>query len=334
MKKNLLYIAMACFTLGLTACSTDPEDAVEKHVYGPEEAPYLRSDANATISINAEFRKGHVSPKTIYLKDYAEQIQTKMKMTVDDMLAKLETGEVVFHSINTARGAWDMTAPTKGNGWWFNNNGAVVSSDGAASIELDKSAKSLTLEVPEESTAGLSMTANVGFAVVNGKDYDQYIRFAVNFAVTDPGTIIQDIRIPEGDYVTYELEFPTIEEAITACFEMSVDEFMEAVSTTDGDMALYIADDDGNWNTTASYTAGGLGYWMDVDNQITNWSKEGFKAGNFYYIETHTTEGGNSVGIGRAPGVPSGSEVKAHFVYASHSDPSKYIEFVLNVIFE
>jgi hypothetical protein len=46
-------------------------------VYGPDEAPYLRTDASATIAYSAEFRKGHVAPKTIYLKDYAEQIQTK-----------------------------------------------------------------------------------------------------------------------------------------------------------------------------------------------------------------------------------------------------------------
>ena len=81
---------MACFALGFTACSDDPEDAVSKHVYGPDEAPYLRADAGATISVNAEFRKGHIAPKTIYLKDYAEQIQTKMKMTVDDMLAGVD----------------------------------------------------------------------------------------------------------------------------------------------------------------------------------------------------------------------------------------------------
>ena len=170
MKKNILYIAMACIALGFTACSDDPEDAVSKHVYGPDESPYLRADADATISLNAEFRKGHVTPKTVYLKDYAEQIQTKMKMTVDDMLAGIESGKVAFHSINTARGIWDMSAMTKGDGWWYNNNGAVVGNDGVASIELDKAAKALVLNVPEGSAAGLSMAANVGFAVVNGKD--------------------------------------------------------------------------------------------------------------------------------------------------------------------
>lgn len=330
MKKNILYIAMTCFALGFTACSDDPEDAVSKHVYGPDEAPYLRADADATVTLNAEFRKGHVAAKTISLKDYAEQIQTNLKMTVDDMLAGLESGNVVFHSINSARGAWDMSAMTKGNGWWYNNNGAVVSSDGAASIELDKAAKALVLNVPEESAAGLSMTANVGFAVVNGKDYDQYVRFAVNFSVTDPGTIIMDISLPESnDYPTYEIEFASIQNAITACFGLSVDDFLTGFDNDE--IKMYIVNDNGVWDTTSSYTAD-PGFWMDVDNQITNWHVDGYKAGKLYFIEMHTSD--KSVGIGRAPNVPSGMDVKAHFVLADVNDYSKYIEFVVNVTFE
>ena len=87
MKNNILYIAAVCIALGLSACSTDPEDAVEKHVYTENEAPYLRTDVSANISTTAEFRKGHVALKTISLKDYAETIQTKLGMTVDDMIA-------------------------------------------------------------------------------------------------------------------------------------------------------------------------------------------------------------------------------------------------------
>ena len=331
MKKNILYIAMACLALGFTACSDDPEDAVEKHVYGPEEAPYLRADAGAYITYNAEFRKGHVVPKTIYLKDYAEQIQTKMKMTVDDMLAGLETGKVVFYNINTARGIWNKAAATKGsNGWWYNASGLVSdASTGVASIELDKAKKALILTVPEESAAGVSVAANVGFAIDNGKDYDDYIRFNVNFAVTDPGTIIRDISIPDGDYNYAELSFASCENAISACFGLSVADFNSALEVDD--IMMYIVKDDGSWITDASYTAS-PGYWMDVKNVITNWSADGYKAGNFYFLETHTEDVG--MRIGRAPAVPSGSGVKAHFVYADKNDFSKYIEFVLNITFE
>ena len=33
MKKNFIYALIACFTLSLAACSTDPEDATSKHLY-------------------------------------------------------------------------------------------------------------------------------------------------------------------------------------------------------------------------------------------------------------------------------------------------------------
>ena len=301
MKKNILYIAMACLALGFTACSDDPEDAVEKHVYGPDKAPYLRADAIATIAVNAEFRKGHVSPKTIYLKDYAEQIQTKMKMTVDDMLAGVESGKVVFYNINTARGIWNKAAATKGsNGWWYNASGLVSdAASGVASIELDKAQKALILSVPEESAAGVSVGANVGFAIDNGKDYDDYIRFNVNFAVTDPGTIILNVAIPAGDYASYEVEFGSVESAINACFGMSSSDFNALVQDPDGDIAMYMVDDAGNWDTTSEYTANGIGYWLDASNKVTNWGTEGFT----YYVETHD----GTVGIGRAPGLASGS---------------------------
>jgi hypothetical protein len=319
---------MACLALGFTACSDEPEDAVEKHVYGPDEAPYLRADASATIAVNAEFRKGHVSPKTIYLKDYAEQIQTKMKMTVDDMLAGLETGKVVFYNINTARGIWNKAAATKGsNGWWFNASGLVSdAASGVASIELDKAQKALILSVPEESAAGVSVGANVGFAIDNGKDYDDYIRFNVNFAVTDPGTIILNVAIPAGDYASYEVEFGSVESAINACFGMSSSDFNALVQDPDGDIAMYMVDDAGNWDTTSEYTANGIGYWLDASNKVTNWGTEGFT----YYVETHD----GTVGIGRAPGLVSGSTGKVHFVYASKADNSKFIEFVINITLE
>lgn len=48
MKKNILYVCMACLALSFTACSDDPNDAVEKHVYTESESPYLRIDASAS----------------------------------------------------------------------------------------------------------------------------------------------------------------------------------------------------------------------------------------------------------------------------------------------
>ena len=152
----------------------------------------------------------------------------------------------------------------------------------------------------------------------------------MNFSVTDPGTIIMDISLPESnDYPTYEIEFASIQNAITACFGLSVDDFLTGFDNDE--IKMYIVNDNGVWDTTSSYTAA-PGFWMDVDNQITNWHVDGYKAGKLYFIEMHTSD--KSVGIGRAPNVPSGMDVKAHFVLADVNDYSKYIEFVVNVTFE
>lgn len=329
MKKNILYIATVCIALGFSACSTDPEDAVEKHVYTENESPYLRTDASANISTTAEFRKGHVVAKTINLKDYAETIQTKLGMTVDDMIAGLETGKVVFYNINTSRGIWDKTAMTKGTtGWYYNKSGQIASSeaDAAGYIDIDKTTKSLIVGVPENSSAGISFSANVGFAINNGQNYDNYVRFITQISVTDPGLIMPTFTISAGDYSSYEVKFADYSTAIEACLGMTASEFNSVVQDSSGDIAMYMVDDEGNWDTTSSYTANGIGYWLDASGKVTTWGKDGFS----YFVETHD----GSVGIGRAPGVAAGTQVKLHFVYASKTDKSKFVEFVCNATLE
>ena len=95
MKKIFLYTMLACMAVSFGSCSDDPMDATENHVYGENENPYLRTDASATIAYTAEFRKGHVEAKTIRLSDYAETIQTKLGMTVDELMSALESGNAV-----------------------------------------------------------------------------------------------------------------------------------------------------------------------------------------------------------------------------------------------
>lgn len=48
MKKIFLYTMLACMAVSFGSCSDDPMDATEKHVYGENENPYLRTDASAT----------------------------------------------------------------------------------------------------------------------------------------------------------------------------------------------------------------------------------------------------------------------------------------------
>lgn len=324
--KKYIYMAMACLTLGLASCSNDPEDAVSKHVYGPDENPYLRADETATISTKVEFRKGHIAPKTIYLKDYAETIQKKLGMTVDDMLAGLDNGKVVFYNINTTKRAWDKTAPNNGTGWSYNRSGIISTSDVMGSVVLDKTNKSLVVSCPENSPAGINFVVNLGFAIDNGMDYDNYVRFSIELLVGDPGLVSVSINIPEGDYEAGEVDFTKYPEAIEKCLDMTVDEFCSEIQDPDGALAMYLVDDSGNWDTTSSYTANGIGYWCTADGKVTNWGTDTCQ----YYIETWET----TVGIGRYPGVASGTTNKCHFVYAKKDDYSKYVEFLVNMTFQ
>lgn len=268
MKRHLLYIVSLLALVTFTACSTDPEDAVSKHVYSESESPYLRTDTSANIAVNAEFRKGYIVDKTIRLKNYAEKIQSHLGMTVDDMLAGLETGKVVFYNIDANRGVWNKTPQNVTDGWGYKADGLISDTAQVATITLDKQTKTIVLHMPAGSKAGVSLTTNVGFAVNNGRDYDRYVRFNISMAVSDPSVIIKTITIPTGDYASYELSFSdkAVEKAIEVCFGMTVKDFNEAVQSRDGDIAMYMIDANGNRYQSA-YTAEGLGYWCDKDGK-------------------------------------------------------------------
>ena len=311
MKRHLLYIVSLLALVTFTACSTDPDDAVSKHVYSESESPYLRTDTSANIAVNAEFRKGYIVDKTIRLKNYAEKIQSHLGMTVDDMLAGLETGKVVFYNIDANRGVWNKTPQNVTDGWGYKADGLVSDTVQVATITLDKQTKSIVLHMPADSKAGVSLTTNVGFAVNNGRDYDRYVRFNISMAVSD---------------ASYELSFSdkAVEKAIEVCFGMTVKDFNEAVQGRDGDIAMYMIDANGNRYQSA-YTAEGLGYWCDKDGKPRAWGD-----GCMFFVETHD----GTVGIGRYPKIASGSTSKVHFVYASKTDISKFMEFVITANYE
>lgn len=330
MKKNILYLCLACMTMGLAACSTDPEDAVSKHVYGENEAPYLRIDTEANIACTAEFREGHIAPITISLKDYAEKIQTKMGMTVDDLLAGVDNGSVVFYNINPTKTVWDKTAPNYGtSGWGYDKDGKLATESVAATIELDKTSKALIVKVPEDTKAGLAITENVGFAINNGKDFDDYVRFNIPISVTNPGLVIANIEVSSTAYDAYLIEFSKSQEAIEKCLGISYSEFLKAIKDTEGDVVMYMVDNETEeWDTTSSYTANGLGYWLTNKYKVCTWGSDGYT----YYAETDTDNGG--VNIGHI-GVDSGTKFELNFVYAMKADPqNKFIQFKVTATVE
>ncbi len=338
MKKNILYICMACLAMGgLTACSDDPLDATEKHVYGENDNPYLRTDADATISCSAEFREGRISPITIDLKDYAATIQSKLGMTVDDLMSAVDNGRVVFYNINSTKARWDKTAPTVGStGWGYTSNGALCEADkvaeAAATISLDKASKALIVSVPEESVAGLSITENLGFAIVNGKNYDDYVRFRISIAITNPGLIITSLSIPAGDYNATAIDFTTADnrKVIEDNLGVSADEFISQCDDPEGDFAMYMVDNTtGEWDTTSDYTANGIGYWLDANGKVTTWGTTGYTV----FVENASAD--KCVNIGRAPEIAAGTELDLNFVYVLKSDPeNKYFQIKAKVTME
>lgn len=278
MKKIFLYTMLACMAVSFGSCSDDPMDATEKHVYGENETPYLRTDASATIAYTAEFREGHIASQTISLTDYAEVIQTKLGMTVDDLLSALESGKAVFYNINTARGQWNKTAPTKGStGWYYDADGLICEqASGVASIELDKSKKALVVEVPDNSTAGLSIAENVGFAINNGQNYDDYIRFNIPISVTNPGLVIASLELSNVAFTPSLVDFTKSQESIEKCLGISFSQFLKDIQDVNGPIAMYMVNNEtGEWDTTSSYTANGLGYWVTDKYQVCSWGTDG-----------------------------------------------------------
>ncbi len=334
MNKIFYAIAALALSTSFTACNDDdPNDAVSKHVYGEGETVYLRTDADANIAYAAEFRKGHVVAKTINLKDYAETIQAKTGLTVDDLIAGVSNGSVVFFNINSTKGVWDETAQNISNGWSYQADGTISTENQAGTITLDAANKALIINVPDDSAAGVSFSANVGFAVVNGADYDKYIRFSVSFAVTDPGTIIKNISIATGSYSCTPINFTDsdIATAIEACFGISASEFNKTVQDASGDIELYMADKDGNWFyaedgvSRPDYTANGIGYWCEADGKPRSWG-----SGCVFFAETF--DGG--INIGRYEDIASGTVCQFHFIYVSKTDKGKLVEFVVTATME
>ncbi len=72
MKKTYLYSFIAALAFAGVGCnSDDPADASEKKVYAEGEAPYLRTNNEATVTASRVFSVVDIdAPQYVYLKDY------------------------------------------------------------------------------------------------------------------------------------------------------------------------------------------------------------------------------------------------------------------------
>ena len=325
MKKNFIYALVGCLAFSLAACSDDPMDATSKHVYGPDENPYIKTDLTATISTSQEFPVQRIDvAQEIKLADYADVFHAQLGMTVDEAVNAVSSGSVVFYPINVTRGQWlRNAAPTKGtHGWHFNTAGGVCDASSAAySVEFDAAKKAVVVTCNPTIAAGV-YSFNVGFAIDNGENFDDYVRISNSFSVTDPSKIIISEIIP------FEINFADHKDAIEVCTGLSISEFMEALAfsgknrDTNPTWAMYLVNEDGTWDRTCNYTAYNLGYWLTADAKVTNW-------GNNSCFYEETSGDGDYIAFGYYDDADAGKTVKLHYVYANIEDESKYIEFII-----
>lgn len=107
----------------------------------------------------------------------------------------------------------------------YTAGGVCDAASGIASIELDATKKELVLNVLETASVGTIMSINVGFAINNGADFDDYIRFSFDVTVTDPSKIVISGTLAAGDYAGFSINFADYADAIEPCIGLSVDEF-------------------------------------------------------------------------------------------------------------
>ena len=339
MKKTILYILGMALALGATSCnSDDPSDATEKHVYAQGEMPYLRANPAATNTIAHTFLAARIEePLVISLKDYASSFHKNLNMTVDETLAALANGEVKFYTINTGRQRWNLDAPTLGaSGWYYSTASMPVEAGENAvfSMELDSKAKTVTVHAVNDPAIGSMATLDFGFALDNGKDYDDYVRFMVSCSVSDPSTIIFDATIPAGGYNAYGINLKDYADAIELCMGMQYADFVTAMDNEEID--VYLCDADGNWVLDADgnhpdYTSGWLGYWLDPDLNITYWNGDGYPA-NLMFLEYG---GGGTYNLGNSgsAGSPAGTQARVRFDLVANGDPATAVHFIINVTF-
>lgn len=328
MKKNILYVLLGGLFLSLTACSENWEDATSKHVYGENENPYLRADAEATVTQKIQFGAGQT--QIISLSDYAELFQTQLGMTVDEAIAGISSGKVVFHSINAARNTWDRTAPNKGTtGWYFDVMGNISSqADANFTVELNTSDKTIMINALENVVAGSTLSINVGFAI-NGTDFDQYVRILSEIVIIDV-PIEVSINIPDGEYSAASIEFNDYADKIQECFGMTVAEFCEGLDGDGkGDIHMYSVNLESlKWDEESSYTANAPGYWMMKDGTVTNWGVAGYSL----FAECSISD--ETLNIGRSATPVAGDKYTISIGFRDKTNKANLLRFVINITME
>lgn len=346
MKTSYIFLA-SVLALTLASCNSDePNDACDKHEYTEGEAPYLRSNPSATNAMEMVFQMAKIDqPQYINLKDYASCFHKNLNMTVDETLAALANGDVVFYPINSARQVWNIMEPNFGEYvWGYTSAGPVrtylgeyvdpISPDFFMSLDTEK--KRIEIKAVGTPAIGTMVNMDFGFAEKKNSAFDDYVRFSVTISVTDPSKIVLSANIPGEGYGIYSIKLKDFDENFQLAMGMTAAEVIEALEKDKID--VYLCDADGNRITNdkggrPDYTSGAYGYWINPDMQICGWDGGGYPA-NLMFLE-YGGDGLYNLGNADAKGLtPTGTQVKLTFEFVSVDKPENFIQFIVAVTFD
>ena len=336
MKKSYLFIMASALALASVSCnSEDPTKASSKHIYAEGEAPYLRTNVAATNTLNMNFQMAKIDqPQYINLKSYASSFHKNLDMTVDEAINGLYNGDVVFYTINAARQRWNLTESNYGEyGWYFRPSGVCDPEEANFTLSLDPQSKIVEIKAYGIPEVGTMVNFDFGFAKKNGKDFDDYVRFVVSSAVTDPSKVVITANIPAGGYNTYDINFKDYAETIMLCLGLDVDTFIKRFDNEEFEVYLVkdgqrVTGPDGG---VPGYTSGWLGYWLDSDGNITYWDGAGYPA-NMMFLEY---AGGGYYCLGNsASSTPTGTQATVTFDIVDSLNPDNFVQFIVAVTFD
>ena len=336
MKKSYLFIMASALALASVSCnSEDPTKASSKHIYAEGEASYLRTNVAATNTLNMNFQMAKIDqPQYINLKSYASSFHKNLDMTVDEAINGLYNGDVVFYTINAARQRWNLTESNYGEyGWYFRPSGVCDPEEANFTLSLDPQSKIVEIKAYGVPEVGTMVNFDFGFAKKNGKDFDDYVRFVVSSAVTDPSKVVITANIPAGGYNTYDINFKDYAETIMLCLDLDVDTFIKRFDNEEFEVYLVkdgqrVTGPDGG---VPGYTSGWLGYWLDSDGNITYWDGAGYPA-NMMFLEY---AGGGYYCLGNsASSTPTGTQATVTFDIVDSLNPDNFVQFIVAVTFD
>lgn len=336
---QVLGMLLVPSTLFLVGCNEDdPLEASDKTEYGADEAPYLRSDANAQTDVTLEFEKAKINePVQISLADHAALLHTTLGMTVDETAAAVGQGSVVCHIIVPGRGCWDVT-PAAADGWYFNTNGNRVDAQDTTAVfkaQYDNAKKAFTVSALNDPDAGVMSSFSLGLALAGEPNFDTYCRFNANCKVTDPSKVMIDFTIPKKGFTPEPLDLAKYEEVIVKQTGLSSKDLYAGIEKEDPTTLMFLLDaagkfitDPGDANKPAPSTAGtDPGWWVDTEGKPAGWTDGTYAGGNAGFIEL----GGNgkfNIGYG------TGDVTKTfplRFALVVAEDVSRRIDFLLTV---